>query len=366
MPRRFLAAALIVLAFAGAALWHGRAGEASRLMAALLAPAAAGGGTMRQPIVLAGGRGGDSYRGAWPHASLVLVPGASRAGKDEPRFVAFAAALAAAGFAVVVPDIAGLRELQISAADAEAIAAAVQTAAAAAPRGGSVVVAAVSYGVGPAILAALQPQIRDRVRLIVGVGGYHDLTATIAFFTTGWHRDAAGAWRHRSPNSYGKWAFLHSNAERLTDSGDRALLAAMAERRAVDATAPLDDLAARLGPQGRPVYELVTNADPERVPALLAALPPLVGDEIAALDLARRDLRGLKARLLLVHGRDDGIVPAEQSLSLAAAVPQGQAEVILVDGLDHVSPQPTNWSGAVALWRALYRLLEERDAAGSG
>lgn len=365
MPRRLLAAALIVLALAAAALWHGRAGETSRLMAALLAPAAAG-GTMRQPIVLAGGLGGDSYRGERPQASLVLVPGASRAGKDEPRFVAFAEALAAAGFAVVVPDIAGLRDLQISAADAEAIAAAVQTAAAAAPRGGGVVVAAVSYGVGLAILAALQPQLRDRVRLIVGVGGYHDLTATIAFFTTGWHRDAAGAWQYRSPNSYGKWAFLHSNAERLTDSGDRALLAAMAERRAVDATAPLDDLAARLGPQGRPVYELVTNADPERVPALLAALPPLVGDEIMALDLARRDLRALKARLLLVHGRDDGIVPAEQSLSLAAAVPQGQAEVILVDGLDHVSPQPTNWSGAVALWRALYRLLEERDAAGSG
>src|SRR5919106_3534260 len=68
---------------------------------------------------------GDLY---WPPdaaAALVLVPGLVPEGKDDPRLVALAQTLVRAGFAVLVPDIAGLRAQKVSPEDARAIAAAI-------------------------------------------------------------------------------------------------------------------------------------------------------------------------------------------------------------------------------------------------
>ena len=54
-------------------------------------------------------------------------------------------------------------------------------------------VAAISYAVAPAILAALTQPGGERMALIVGIGGYHDLTAAITYLTTGYYRPAPGA-----------------------------------------------------------------------------------------------------------------------------------------------------------------------------
>ena len=81
---------------------------------------------------------------------------------------------------------------------------------------------------------------------------------------------------------------------------------------------------------------LVRNADPERVPELVAALPGSVRGDIEYLDLSRRELRDLRAKLLLIHGRDDPLVPATESLALAAAVPPGRTDVFVVGNLSHV------------------------------
>src|SRR3970282_281862 len=47
---------------------------------------------------------------------------AAPAAKDDPRLVAFATTLARARFLVLVPDVAGLRQLRVRAADAREIA----------------------------------------------------------------------------------------------------------------------------------------------------------------------------------------------------------------------------------------------------
>ena len=70
----------------------------------------------------------------------------------------------------------------------------------------------VSYALGPVILAALDPKIGHRLAFIVGIGGYYDAHAVLAFFTTGYYRTVPGgklAWR--KPNDYGKWLFVLSN-----------------------------------------------------------------------------------------------------------------------------------------------------------
>ncbi len=310
---------------------------------------------------------GDLYRpGEAARAAIVLVPGVAEAGKDDRRLVAFAKTLARARFLVLVPDVGALRALKVRAGDAREIADAVAYLAVA--RGpenqGPIGIAAISYAVGPALIAALEPDLRERLDFFVGIGGYHDIEAVVTFFTTGYYRDApGGAWRHRAPNDYGKWVFVKSNLDLLRDAADRAALGEMARRKLIRRDADVGDLTARLGAEGRAVLALLENTDPARVAGLIAGLPDGIRAEIAALDLAARDLGALGARLILVHGVEDDIIPASESRALAAAA-GGRADLFLVDGFGHVGAEPGAF-GKFALWRAVYRLLELRDGAGA-
>jgi hypothetical protein len=148
-------------------------------------------------------RTGDLYRPAeGALGRLVLVPGAAPRGKDDPRLVAFANTLARARFVVLVPEIENLRELRVDPADAVAVADAVRHLAerSEAQTYASVGIAAISYAVGPAVLAALDPDTAAHVRYIVAVGGYYDIEQVATFFTTGFHRDLPSEpWRHREP-----------------------------------------------------------------------------------------------------------------------------------------------------------------------
>ncbi len=186
----------------------------------------------------------------------------------------------------------------------------------------------------------------------------------LTFFTTGYYREAPRRpWRRGAPNAYGKWLLVQANAARLADPADRRGLAAIAGRKLADPAADIADLRPTLDAEGRAVMALLDNTDPERVPALVEALPASIRADLRALDLARRDLSKLRFELILVHGRDDPIIPASESRALAAAAPAGQASLHIVDSLGHVELGPGGLLDGIGLWRAVYRLLAERDAA---
>lgn len=307
-----------------------------------------------------------------PRAALVAVPGAVPQGKDDPRLVAFATTLARAGFAVMVPDLAGYRQLRIRPSDAREIADAfawIHRQPELAPDGNAGMFA-FSYSVGPAVLAALEDDIREQVRFVVGLGGYHDLARAMLFFTTGWF-EHAGARQHIVPDDTGRMVLAYSSLDYLAPAPDRAVFDRMVALRTRDPKADLAPLAAGLSPGARAVYALAVNNDPARFAELFARLPPAMREDIARLDLARHDLAPLQARLILVHGRNDNLIPYTESLALAAAVPAGQARVFLIRRvLGHIDlgvsdlftwrfwreDLPDLWR----LWRVIDLLLAER------
>src|SRR5207253_4269933 len=136
-----------------------------------------------------------------------------------------------------------------------------------------------SYAVGPALLAASQPPAARHLGFVVAIGGYYDIEAAIGFVTTGYYRLPGGSWGHMAPNEWGKWIFLRSNANRVSDRSDRDRLRGIADRKLANAAAQIGDLVVRLGPEGRAVHELIGNRDPERVAALVARLPGAIRDE---------------------------------------------------------------------------------------
>jgi fermentation-respiration switch protein FrsA (DUF1100 family) len=107
---------------------------------------------------------------------------------------------------------------------------------------------------------------------------------------------------------------------------------------------------------------LLDNRDPDRVHSLIQNLPTAIQAELEALDLKRRDLSRLPFELLLVHGRDDPIIPSTESEALAAAASDDRSSLYIVDSLAHVELGPAGLIDGLKLLRAVYRLLTLRDA----
>lgn len=309
-----------------------------------------------------------------PRAALIAVPGAVPRANRDPRFTAFATTLARAGFAVLAPEMPGFRALRVRPQDAREIADAFRHALSRpelAPEGRAGIFA-FSYAAGPALLAALEEDVRDRVRFVAALGGYHDLPRAMRFFTTGWY-EHDGAWHYLAPDDTGRMVLAFSSLDYLRNPSDAALFQQMVETRLKDSSADLAALAAQLSKPGQAVYALAVNTDPARFPQLLEGLPEAMRTDLERLNLASRDLGPLKARLWLVHGRNDNLIPWTESLALAAAAPAGQARVFLIHRV--VGHVDLSMSGLLSwrfwtedlpdlwrLWRVIDLLLAERAA----
>jgi pimeloyl-ACP methyl ester carboxylesterase len=299
--------------------------------------------------------------------TLVLVHGFTEDGRRDPRLVDFANTLARAGFRVLVPELDGLRDLSISTREAEAIADAVRYATGpdGPAEGGSTALAAISFAVGPALVAAMEDDTRDQVSFVISVGGYYDLPDMLRYVTTGHDRGGAGSGAP-PPQRGARWATLLSQSHWLDDPQEGAALKTIARRRMEDGGAYVVDQLRELGPQGRTLYSLVMNRDPDHVEQLLGKLPPRLLEELQALDLARLDLDRLKAKVVMIHGPDDRVIPVSHSHRLRDALPEGQARLFEAGGLGHVDLSPGLRDG-LGLWRAtryVLRLGEEQHTLG--
>ena len=300
---------------------------------------------------------GDTVR-----AGMVLVPGLAPAGKNDPRLVDLARTLARVQFAVMIPEVPGFRSYRIGVEDVDVLVDAVEALAALPemrprmPLG----VGAFSFAVGPAVIAALDGRVAQRLDFVVGVGGYHDLRRLIAYYTTGAHRGGADT---PTPYDKGKWIFALGVSDRIPNEGDRTAIRAIA-RRAIYSNLDASDMPApgRLTPGGAAFLELLTNTTPDRVPGLLARLPESLKTGITALNPAEQPMGAINATLLLLHGRGDNIIPYTESIALAGAVPPDRSRLFIIEGLAHVDLQPT-YADVDVLLEMVEALLAERAPA---
>jgi acetyl esterase/lipase len=299
-------------------------------------------------------------------AGIVLVPGVVAAGKDDVRLVALARTLARLQFAVLVPDLGGLREYRVRAANVRAVADAFHYLAsrrALVPEGRAGI-AGFSYGAGPVLLAALEPDVREQVHFVVALGGYYDVESVITYFTTGYYREEPGGpWRYRHPNPYIKWVFTLSNADLLEHQEDRDLLRRLADEvRNGRSPDPREAILNQLHPGGRALYALLINADPDRVPELVDRLPERIRTELEGIDPATHDLSALHAQAIVIHGRSDTMIPYSESLTLARVLPKEQVQLFVIEGFAHVDVEPEP-GDIPQLLSAMQALLAQRVAA---
>jgi fermentation-respiration switch protein FrsA (DUF1100 family) len=78
------------------------------------------------------------------------------------------------------------------------------------------------------------------------------------------------------------------------------------------------------------------------------------------LDLKGRKLPFLAGPVFVVHGEDDTMIPAGESVKLSAAL-GSRAELYLIERFAHVDAGTPALGDSLRLWDAVIRILEERD-----
>jgi pimeloyl-ACP methyl ester carboxylesterase len=239
--------------------------------------------------------------GPWP--ALVIVNGATPEGRREPTLQRLVRGLARAGYLVALPELPGLPEGRLG---EDTVESAVEIARAVAdlPEAGDgqVGLVGVSVGTSLALLAAAEPELAGRVRVITGTAPFADLANVVRLATTGYYRR------------------------------DNLLI-----RYATDPF--LADVVARSFPSDLPELEaLLANRDPRRFEELYAALPEELRARVNSLSPLTRAAE-LEMPLELASAPEDRYFPLDEARALAAAAPD--ARVTITSVLAHAVPEPT-------------------------
>ena len=248
-------------------------------------------------------------------AAMLIVHGVNPTGKNSPDLVRISEGLAQAGYTVYVPDFAEMKRLHLRVEEAANIKAVFRAI------GRDAGIACFSYGCGPTLVAAADPEIRNHVRFAVAFGGYFDIREALEHVITG----------PESPIAYLKWAYLAANSDLVEDANDQRRIQTIAENKG----GPADGLSA----EGQALLQIFSASSPEDFRARLDAAPEAMRRRLDGLSPSRF-VKDLKAPLIVIHGINDPVIPAQQSVELAeAARTNGLAcSLTLLHMYGHVQP----------------------------
>jgi fermentation-respiration switch protein FrsA (DUF1100 family) len=298
---------------------------------------------------------GDLYRpaGDGPHGAIVFYIGVGPE-HENPDLIRISNAFARAGIVVLIPISPNLSEFRVEPGEDEGAVAAFQFLQAQPfvdPE--RVGFFGLSVGGSIAAIAAQDPRIADDVRVVDSFGGYYsafDMLSALVLRQI----EVDGEWQDWTPASVSIRVFRDTLLV-LLPVEDRAPLAPLFEGETTI-------IPAGLSPDGDRAAALLVNRDPERMPELMADLPPAWRDHLAAISPATNVGR-LRADLLLMHDRRDNIVPFTESARFyAEAERAGDRHLTLLNLFRHVSPGIDNpireTVEGVRLYRHIYQLLD--------
>jgi pimeloyl-ACP methyl ester carboxylesterase len=242
----------------------------------------------------------DIYTGSGRQSPLLIIHGVNPTGKDSVDLKRISAALAQTGYKVFVPDLVEMKHQHLDPEETTRIKSIFKFI------GADAALACFSYGCGPALIAAADPELRDHVRYALAFGGYYDIRETLESVVT----------NPKSDIVYWKWVFVGANVDLIAAESDRSLLKEIAARRA----GGKDDggLSAQLSPQGKAMVGIFAAQSRERLADILKAAPESLQTRMDALSPSKI-IRDIRAPLILVHGINDTVIPSEQSIHFAEA-----------------------------------------------
>ena len=306
--------------------------------------------------------------------ALLLTPGVNALGIDEPRLVNFARHLSASGFVVLSPELPDLSRYQVTARSTDMLedAALWFSNRTDLTRGHKIGIAGISFAGGLSMVAAGRPSLRGRLAFVFSFGGHANFQRVVRFLCTGIEPPSgvAGAPPAPAPHDYGVAIVALDLAEQLVPADQVEALKTgiltylhashlwlfdqkKADREFRDARA----MESTLGEPGRTILHLVNERDAKALGARLLPHIANLGDDPA---LSPDQSPAPDAPVFLLHGLEDNVVPALESLRLEKHLePHTRVHVLLTPLISHAEvDRPATAREVVALIRFWAGMLE--------
>ena len=263
------------------------------------------------------------------HAMLV-VHGVHRLGIDEPRLVAFSRALASQGIEVMTPQLPGIADFRITPESITTIGDAAKELRA--RTGKKVGLFGLSFSGGLALMAAADARFKDDVAFVVAVGAHHDLSRVARFFATNETFKPDGTKFHIQAHEYGALVLAYAHPEDFFPHDEAEVARACLRAVLYETTCQESSLPAATRVEMKYVFAHDAAHFADRI--LTAANKHQA--EYAAVS-PRGKLAGLQAKVLLLHGSGDDVIPASETEWLAKEVPAQSLEAALISpAVSHV------------------------------
>jgi len=294
--------------------------------------------------------------------AVLLVPGVHAGGIAEPRLINFAREIAATGHPVTTAELPDLTRYQISPRTTDMIEDAAgwlaQRWSSEMPaRNRAVGLMGISFAGGLSVVAA--SRMGDRAAWVLSFGGHGDLPRTLRYLCTGQQPDGST----RPPHDYGVVIILLGVADRMVPADQieplREALLTFLQASHLDmvdkAKSALEferarELASKLPEPARTYMTWVNTRDVAHLgPALLPHVVALGGDP--ALSPERNPPPS--APVYLLHGADDNVVPAVESVLLARYLRErgGRVDQLATPLITHA--EVDHPPGVVEIWRLI-------------
>ncbi len=278
--------------------------------------------------------------------TVMVVPGLHAAGVEEPRLDRLSRRLAGEGITVLSLPLPDLRQFLVTARSTDVIedAALWLAGQSAITSTGRIGLIGISFGGGLALVAAGRPSLAGKLDMVVSFGGHGDLPRVVRYLCSGLLPDGT-----RQPaHDYGTVLFLLAALPHLVPAEqvaplDRAVRVFL-DASMVDVSDPARaaalfrearDLGAALAEPARSVMADVSARDATRLGPRLLDLAEQVASDPA---LSPERSPATRARVFLVHGAVDTVIPQTETPALAAFLQRsGAAEVnwLLTPAVSH-------------------------------
>jgi dienelactone hydrolase len=268
---------------------------------------------------------------------IVLLHGVHPLGIEEPRLVSFARALSASGVTVFTPPVKELADFRISPASIPTIGLSAQALRRQLGRG-PVGIIGFSFAGGLALLAAADPRYANDIGFVASIGAHDDLTRVARFFFT----DQIQTVDHKTilmpAHEYGGGVLAYTKAEGFFPGEAENARAAIRDWLTEQPEQAVKSSEAKLSAPGRARFEMLRSRQFGEAVTDLLRIVEESRDEMDAVS-PHGHLGNLHARVYLLHGTQDSVIPVSEADWLASAVPPHLLKAkILSPAIIHVEP----------------------------
>ena len=295
------------------------------------------------------------------HSGVLLFLGVNPAGRNDPRVVGLAEGLARSGAVVLIPWSEGMTSQRVTAQEVDDLVRwfefMIEHERVDPERAG---VGGFCVGASLVAVAASDERIQNDVQFVNFFAGYYDARDLVAAVLSNsrYYKGGVEPW---TPDPLSKRVVTTQLIEEMENPAEIALLKGMFVSK--DTFVDKAELS-RLSQEAQITSRLLSGVDTEEARQLVERLPASTLESLAATSPSS-SVDELQARVLIMHDREDRLVPAAESRRLADALEErGNArhtEFSLFQHLDPTKPVgPAEYLRELfKLYRHMYMVMDE-------